>query len=58
MQGWQSPYLGQRKLARHVSQFELQAFVSFSAAEREVTIKLKLASSGSNALAVVRPAVG
>ena len=36
MQGWQFPYLGQRELPRHFSQFELQAFFSFSAAEREV----------------------
>ena len=36
MQGWQTPYLGQRDLPRALSQFELQAFFSYSAAEREL----------------------
>ena len=36
MQGWQTPYLGQRHLPREFSQFELQAFFSFSATEREL----------------------
>ncbi|WP_158304635.1 hypothetical protein [Methylibium petroleiphilum] len=41
MQGWQSPYLGQRELPRELSQFELQAFFSFSPAERELTLPPK-----------------
>jgi len=36
MQGWQTPYLGLRDLPREFSQFELQAFFSFSHAELEL----------------------
>ena len=36
MQGWQTPYLGQREIPRELSQFELQAFFSFSAVEHEL----------------------
>ena len=36
MQGWQTPYLGQREIPREHSQFELQAFFSFSALEHEL----------------------
>ena len=30
MQGWQTPYLGLRDLPRELTEFELQAFFSFS----------------------------
>lgn len=33
MQGWQTPYLGLRDLPRELTEFELQAFFSFSRAE-------------------------
>jgi hypothetical protein len=36
MQGWHTPYLGLRELPREFSQFELQAFFTFSRAEREL----------------------
>ncbi|HEY6356290.1 MAG TPA: hypothetical protein VIY30_17540 [Burkholderiaceae bacterium] len=36
VQGWQTPYLGQREIPRELSQFELQAFFSFSAVEHEL----------------------
>ena len=36
MQGWQTPYLGQREIPRELSQFELQAFFSFSTVEHEL----------------------
>ena len=36
MQGWQTPYLGQREIPREFSQFELQAFFTFSASEHEL----------------------
>jgi hypothetical protein len=35
MQGWQTTYLGMRELPREISTFELQAFFTFSPAERE-----------------------
>ena len=35
MQGWQTTYLGMRELPRDISGFELQAFFTFSHAERE-----------------------
>ena len=35
MQGWQTPYLGLRDIPRDLSGFELQAFFTFSLAERE-----------------------
>lgn len=34
MQGWQTTYLGMRELPRDISGFELQAFFTFSPAER------------------------
>ncbi len=34
MQGWQTPYLGQLEIPRKLSQFELQAFFSFSRTRR------------------------
>ena len=36
MQGWHPPYLGLRELPREFSPFELQAFFTFSLAEREL----------------------
>ena len=36
MQGWQTTYLGMRELPRVISGFELQAFFTFSQAEREL----------------------
>jgi len=36
MQGWHTPYLGLRELPREISAFELQAFFTFSHAEREL----------------------
>ena len=36
MQGWQTPYLGLRDIPRDLSGFELQAFFTFSRAEREL----------------------
>ncbi|CAB3802936.1 hypothetical protein LMG28614_05705 [Paraburkholderia ultramafica] len=36
MQGWQTTYLGMRELPREISTFELQAFFTFSPAEREL----------------------
>ena len=36
MQGWQTPYLGLRDLPRELTEFELQAFFSFSHAEFEL----------------------
>ena len=36
MQGWQTTYLGMRELPRELSPFELQAFFTFSPAEREL----------------------
>ena len=36
MQGWQTPYLGLRDLPRELTEFELQAFFSFSQAELEL----------------------
>jgi len=36
MQGWHTPYLGLRELPREFSQFEQQAFFTFSLAEREL----------------------
>src|ERR1700730_11501641 len=36
MQGWQTTYLGMRELPREISPFELQAFFTFSPAEREL----------------------
>jgi len=36
MQGWQTSYLGVREIPRELSEFELQAFFSFSRAEREL----------------------
>ncbi|MGF6924489.1 hypothetical protein OKW28_008686 [Paraburkholderia sp. 40] len=36
MQGWQTTYLGMRELPRELSTFELQAFFTFSPAEREL----------------------
>ena len=36
MQGWQTPYLGLRDLPRELTEFELQAFFSFSRAELEL----------------------
>jgi len=36
MQGWHTPYLALRELPRELSQFELQAFFTFSHAEREL----------------------
>ena len=36
MQGWQSAYLGLREVPRELSGFELQAFFTFSRAEREL----------------------
>ena len=36
MQGWQTPYLGLRDLPRELTDFELQAFFSFSQAELEL----------------------
>ncbi len=36
MQGWQTPYLGLRDLPRELTEFELQAFFSFSRAEHEL----------------------
>jgi Domain of unknown function (DUF4158) len=36
MQGWHTPYLGLRELPREISAFELQAFFTFSRAEREL----------------------
>ena len=36
MQGWQTTYLGMRELPRDISGFELQAFFTFSHAEREL----------------------
>lgn len=36
MQGWQTTYLGMRELPRDISSFELQAFFTFSQAEREL----------------------
>lgn len=36
MQGWRTPYLGLRDLPRELNQFELQAFFTFSRAEREL----------------------
>ena len=36
MQGWHTPYLGLRDLPREISAFELQAFFTFSRAEREL----------------------
>jgi hypothetical protein len=36
MQRWQTTYLGMRELPRDISGFELQAFFSFSRAEREL----------------------
>jgi hypothetical protein len=36
MQGWQTPYLGLRELPREITEFELQAFFTFSRAEREL----------------------
>src|SRR5450755_3887926 len=35
MQGWQTPYLGSQDIPRDLSGFELQAFFSFSRAERQ-----------------------
>jgi len=37
MQGWQTTYLGMRELPRVISGFELQAFFTFSQAERELS---------------------
>src|ERR1700692_4275334 len=36
MQGWQTTYLGMRELPHEISTFELQAFFTFSPAEREL----------------------
>jgi len=36
MQGWHTSYLGLRELPRELSQFVLQAFFTFSRAEREL----------------------
>jgi hypothetical protein len=36
MQGWQTPYLGLRDLPRELTEFELQAFFSFSRTELEL----------------------
>lgn len=36
MQGWQTTYLGMRELPRDITAFELQAFFTFSRAEREL----------------------
>ena len=36
MQGWQTSYLGLRDLPRELTEFELQAFFSFSRAELEL----------------------
>lgn len=36
MQGWQTTYLGMRELPRDINGFELQAFFTFSHAEREL----------------------
>jgi len=36
MQGWQTTYLDMRELPREISTFELQAFFTFSPAEREL----------------------
>ena len=36
MQGWRTTYLGMRELPRDISGFELQAFFTFSQAEREL----------------------
>jgi hypothetical protein len=36
MQGWQTPYLGLRDLPRELTEFELQAFFSFSRVELEL----------------------
>src|ERR1035438_4715172 len=36
MQGWQTPYLGLRDIPREFSEFELQAFFSFSRTEHEL----------------------
>ena len=36
MQGWHTPYLGLRDLPREISALELQAFFTFSRAEREL----------------------
>ncbi|MEJ8860101.1 DUF4158 domain-containing protein, partial [Variovorax robiniae] len=36
MQGWQTSYLGLRDIPGELSEFELQAFFSFSRAEHEL----------------------
>ena len=36
MQGWQTSYLGLRDMPSEISEFELQAFFSFSRAELEL----------------------
>jgi hypothetical protein len=36
MQGWHTPYLGLRELPREITEFELQAFFTFSRAELEL----------------------
>ena len=36
MQGWRTTYLGMRELPRDITAFELQAFFTFSRAEREL----------------------
>ena len=36
MQGWQTSYLGLRDMPGDISEFELQAFFSFSRAELEL----------------------
>ena len=46
MQVWQTPYLGQREIPRELSQFELQAFFSFSAVEQELIARRR----GGNSL--------
>jgi len=51
MQGRQTTYLGMRELPREISTFELQAFFTFSPAEREL-----IAARRGNRLKFGRPA--
>ena len=61
MQGWQTSYLGLRDLPAELSEFELQAFFSFSHAERELIERrrsesLKLGLALQIGFALERPA--
>jgi len=47
MQGWQTSYLGLRDMPGEISEFELQAFFSFSRTELELIARRRRAIASS-----------